>query len=112
MLNNFEDFQKLSKTNIDAVTKAFDAVSKGAQAITTEMTDYSKRSYENSSKMFEKLSGVRSLDKAIEVQTEFARSAFEDYTSQVTKLGELYTDLAKASFKPFEVVTSKAAAAK
>ena len=112
VLKNFDDFQKLNKTNIDAMTKMFGEVTRNAQAITTEMTEFSKRSYDNSSKLMERLLGVRSIDKAIEVQTEFAKSSFDDYTAQISKLGELYTDLAKSSFKPFEMMASKPASEK
>ena len=47
MLGNFEDVQKMSKTNIEATTKVFGTLSKTTQAIATEMADYSKRSFEN-----------------------------------------------------------------
>jgi len=45
---------------------------------------------------------VKSLDKAIEVQSEYAKTAYEDYTAQVTKLGQLYSELAKEAFRPYE----------
>jgi hypothetical protein len=45
---------------------------------------------------------VRSLDKAIEVQSEYARMAYEGYVAHASKLGELYTNLAKEAFKPYE----------
>jgi phasin family protein len=108
MLGNFEDVQKISKTNIEATTEAFGTLSKTSQAIAAEMAEYSKRSYENSTKAMEKLFGVKSLDKVIEVQSEYAKSAFEDYSAQVTKLGQLYADLAKEVFKPFEPQMAKA----
>ena len=102
----------MSKTNIEATTKAFSSLSKTTQAVATEMADYSKRSFENSTKAMEKLFGVKSLDKAIEVQSEYAKSIFEDYTAQVTKLGQLYTDMAKEAFKPFEAQVAKTSPAK
>ena len=67
MLRNFEDVQKIGKTNIEATTEAFGTLSNTSQAIAAEMMEYSKRSYENSTKTLEKLFGVKSLDKAIEV---------------------------------------------
>ncbi len=112
MLGNFEDVQKMSKTNIEVTTKAFGTLSKTSQAIATEMADYSKRSYESSSKAMEKLFGVRSLDKVIEVQTEYAKSAFEEFSAQMTKFGQLYSDLAKDAFKPFEAPVTKSSSAK
>ena len=38
----------------------------------------------------------------MEVQTEYAKSAYEGLVAQATKMGELYTDLAKEAYKPFE----------
>ena len=76
------------------------------------MADYSKRSFENNTKAVEKLLGVRSLDKAIEVQSEYATSMFEDCKTQMTKLGQLYADLAKEIFKPFEAQLTKPTTAK
>jgi hypothetical protein len=107
MLGNFEEVQKMGKTNMEATTKAFGTLSKTTQAIATEMADYSKRSFENGTKAMEKLLGVKSLDKAIEVQSEYAKSMFEDYSTQVAKLGELYADFAKEAFKPFEGIVAK-----
>ena len=52
--------------------------------------------------------GAKSLDKAMEVQTDYLKSSYEDFVAEATKLSELYTDLAKESYKPFEGVIAKA----
>lgn len=101
MAGNFEDLQKMSQTNIDMTMKSFATMSKTAQAIAAEIADYSKRSFENGSKAIEQFLGVKSLDKAIELQGDFAKAAYEDYTAQATKFGALYADLFKEAFKPF-----------
>jgi hypothetical protein len=80
MLDNYDDVQKLSKNNINATLKYFGALSRCTQAIATELSDYSKRSFENGSKAMEKLLAVKSLAKAIEVQSEYAKAIYEDYT--------------------------------
>jgi hypothetical protein len=112
MLGNFDAVQKLSTTNLEATTKVFGTLSKTTQAISAEMADYSKRSYENGAKAMEKLFSVKSLDKAIEVQSEYAKSFFEDYSAQLTKLGQLYAELTKDAFKPFETQMAKTLPAK
>ena len=61
------------------------------------MTDYSKRSFENAAKTVEKLFGVRSLNTAIEVQSEYAKAVYDDFNAQIAKLGEHYADLAKVA---------------
>ena len=109
MIKNLEDVQKLSKDNMDATMKSFGALSKASQAIATEVADYSKKSFEDSTKVMEKMFGAKSLDKAIEIQTDFAKTAYESFVAQATKIGELYADLAKESYKPFETYAAKAA---
>jgi hypothetical protein len=111
MVKNFDDIQKLSKDNVDATMKSFGAVSKTSQAIAAEFADYSKKSFEDGSKVLEKLFSAKTLDKAIEIQTDYAKSAYEGFVAQATKIGDLYADLAKETYKPFETF-AKAAPAK
>jgi hypothetical protein len=50
---------------------------------------------------------AKSLDKAVEVQSEYAKSAYEGYVTLATKLGQIYADLAKETFKPYESLSRK-----
>ena len=109
MLNNLEDMQKLGKSNLDATVKSFGALSKSAQAIAAEVADYSKKSFEDGSKALEKLLGAKTPEQAIQVQTDFAKTAYENFIGQATRIGELYADLAKETYKSFESNLSKAA---
>jgi hypothetical protein len=45
---------------------------------------------------------VKKVDEAVQLQTEFAKSAYEDFVAGATRIGELYTAMAKDAFKPFE----------
>jgi phasin family protein len=112
MLKNFEDIQKLGKDNVDVAMKQFGTVSKGWQAIATEFADYSKKSFEDGSAALEKLFGAKTLEKAIEVQSDYVKTSYEGFVAEATKLGELYTDLAKESYKPLEGILAKVAPAK
>ena len=108
MVKNFEDLKQVSKDNVDVAMKSFGALSKSAQAIAVEVADYQKKAFEDSTAALEKLFGVKSLDKAIEVQTEYAKTAYEGFVAKANKIGELYADLAKESYKPFETMLAKA----
>src|SRR4051812_26175320 len=107
MLKNFEDIQKFGKDNVDTCMRQFGTVSKGWQAIATEFADYSKKSFEDGSAALEKLFGAKSVDKAIEVQSDYVKTAYEGFVAEATKLGELYTDLAKETYKPLEGFLAK-----
>jgi hypothetical protein len=107
MIKNFDDVQKINKDGLDATMKSFGAFSKTSQAIAAEFVDYSKKSFEDGTKVMEKLLGARSLDKAIEIQTEYAKTAYEGFVAQATKIGELYAEFAKEVYKPFEGYVAK-----
>ena len=83
----------------------------GVQAIATAYGDYTKKSFEDTKSYVEKLSGVKSLDKVLEVQSEYAKSAYETFVADAQKIAGLYTDLAKQTFKPLESIASKFAPA-
>jgi hypothetical protein len=108
MIEKFEEFQKLSKDNADLALQSVNTFQKGAQAIAVEVADYSKKSFEEGSAAFEKLLGAKSFDKVIEVQTTYFKSAYEAFVAEATKLGGLYTDVAKDAYKPFEGIVAKA----
>jgi hypothetical protein len=110
MIKNFDDVQKMSKDGFDATMKSFGAFSKASQAIAAEFADYSKKSFEEGTKVMEKLLGAKSLDKAIEIQTDYAKTAYEGFVAQASKIGELYADFAKEVYKPFEGYVAKAPA--
>ena len=66
-----------------------------------------QESFEDTRSFVEKLSGAKSVDKAIEIQTEFAKSAFETFMAESQKIGVLYRDLATQSYKPFGDLLAK-----
>jgi hypothetical protein len=95
-----EDFQKFSKDQFEAFTAASATLSKGLQDIATESTDYSKKAFAAGTAMYEKLLGARSVETAIQIQTEFAKQAYEGFVAQATKVSELYTRVASDAMKP------------
>jgi hypothetical protein len=111
-VKSFEEFQKFGKDSADASMKAFGAVSKSAQAIAADSADYSKRAFEDSTSAMEKLFGAKSLESVIEIQQSYLKSAYEGFVAQATKMSELYSDLTKEAYKPYEGYVAKMASAK
>lgn len=105
---NIDTTSKMTKEAMDAMITTFSSMTKGFQQIADEAADYSKQSYEAGTAAFEKLTAVKSLDKAIEIQSDYSKTAYEGFVAQANKMGELYTNLAKQAYKPFEEAVSKA----
>jgi phasin family protein len=102
-----EDIQQYGKEHLETVVASATTLQNGIQAIASAYGDYTKKSFEDTKSLVEKLSGVKSLDKALEVQTEYAKSAYETLVAESQKIAGLYTDLAKQTFKPYEGLIAK-----
>lgn len=106
-MQNAEELQKLGKENVDLALKSFGAWSKSAQAIAIEMADYTKSSFELGTSTLEKMLGVKTIDQAVEIQQAYLKTSYEALVAEVTKIGELYADLAKEAYKPYEAAFAK-----
>jgi hypothetical protein len=102
MMKNLEDFQKLGQTNMETAIKLLGEWNKGWQSIAAEMSDYTKKSFEEGTAAFEKLLSAKSVEQAVEIQAGFAKRAYDGYMHQMSKLGGLYAELAKEAYKPVE----------
>ena len=98
--NNMQDLQKYGQVNVEGTMKAVTDWQKNLQTIAAELSSYSKRSFEDGTQTLEKLMSVKSLDQALEIQTSFAKRAYDEYIQQMTKIGGLYTEFAKEAYKP------------
>ncbi len=108
MTQTFEEAGKFGREFLDSQMKSFSSLSRTAQTITSEATDYTRRSVESGSSMLEKLFGAKSLDTAVEIQAAYARQAYEGFVSQAARMSNLYADMAKEAYKPFEDAVAKA----
>jgi phasin family protein len=110
MLKGFEEFQKVGKDGFDAAVRSFGEMNKGFQAIAAEVTDYSKKAFEDSTRAFEQLIGAKSIEQAVEIQSQYAKKAYDTYMAEMSKIGEMYVGLAKDAYKPVEAAFAKKAA--
>lgn len=105
-----KDIQKLGKDNYDAVLKSYGQVNKGFQDIGTSFTDYTKQAFADATATFEKVAGAKSLEHAVEIQSQFAKAAYENWMTEMTKIGEMYASVARDAYKPVEKAVEKTAA--
>lgn len=102
-----EDFQKVSKDNIEATVRSYAELNKGLQAVATRVTDYSKGAFADASRAFEQLVGAKSLEHVIEIQSQFAKKAYDNWMAEASKIGELYAAAARDAYKPVEQAVTR-----
>jgi len=108
MTHALDNVKNSNKAEPETSTMPDAAVSTDILAIVTQATDYSKKSLDNRLAFVEKLLGAKSFDSAFQIQSEYAKTSFEGFVAQATKMGELYSNLAKLAFKPFGVAIAPA----
>jgi hypothetical protein len=104
-----EEFQRTGKDGFDASIRSLGEWNKGFQDIATTVADYSKKSFEDGTRVWEQLVGVKSVEQAWAIQTQYAKSAFDSYVAHASKLSQMYVDLARNAYRPVEQATTKAA---
>ncbi len=85
MSSNIDEFQKLGKEQLEAVSSVAASLAKGLQTIAAETIEFSKKSIETNSAYVEKMTRAKSIDEAIQIQSEFVKSAYEGFAAQATK---------------------------
>jgi hypothetical protein len=102
MTKDFDIIEGAGNGHLDAAAMEATSFMEIFQAIVTEGTDYTKKSVETCLAFVEKLLGAKSLDTAVQIQSEYAKTSYAAFVAQATKMGELHSNLAKAAFKPAE----------
>jgi phasin family protein len=101
-LKNYDQMVAFGKQGATALSQSAGATAKGAESLHDEFYAYSKRSIESSLSAANALFGAKSLAEVVEVQTGFAKSAFEAYADELTKLSEIYLATARESYAPLK----------
>ena len=89
-----------SKKNLEAVVASVTAATKGAEALGAQAMAYSKKAMEDHVAAAKSLTGAKSVQEVVELQTAYAKSAFEAYIAQMTKASETVSASVKECFQP------------
>ena len=90
------------KDTAEALVQSATVAGKGAETLNNEIYAYAKQSLEDSITAGKAVLAAKSVHEAIEIQTGFAKTAFENYVAELTKFNRLFTATAKDSFAPLE----------
>jgi hypothetical protein len=78
------------------------------QTLANAYGDYTRKSLEETRCFVEKLTGVRSLDKAMEVQSDFAIRTYDTFVTESRRIRGLHRELARQTLKPLEELVARA----
>src|ERR1700729_1717402 len=83
------------KDTVEAYMKSATVAGKGIETINSEIYSFSKDAIEESIAASKAILGSKSIHEAFELQTDYAKSAFESYVGELTKFSDLLTSTTK-----------------
>jgi phasin family protein len=89
-----------SRKNLEAIISSVTAAAKGAETVGARALAFSKKSVEDQVAAAKALSGAKSIQEAVELQTGFAKTAFENMIAEVNELSETVSTSVKDSLSP------------
>jgi hypothetical protein len=90
-----------------APSKPTEATPVSLQTITNAYGDFTRKSIEQTGSFFEQLAGVRSLNKAFELQGAFAQQTYETFVSESRKIRELHSELTMQQLRNLEGLVAR-----
>lgn len=94
------EISAFGKENIEAWVASTTATQKGVEALSARAVAFSKTALENHVAATKSLMGSKSVQEAMEKQTQYARSAFDIYVAELNAISELMAGYAKDAMKP------------
>lgn len=95
-----EELADLTKGNLEAVAESAKIAAKGAESLAQEAASYTKKNFETMSATMKRYSAVKSPVELIQLNSELAKSSFDNAVAEASKMSEVFTKLAGDVFQP------------
>jgi hypothetical protein len=99
--------QERVQSGFEAAGRSFSEANRGFQALAAEMMNYSKAAFDDAIRTWEQLIGVKSLEQAIQIQSDYAKRVYENHMSELSKLGEMTVGMVRDASKQVEETSRK-----
>ena len=105
-VKGFEQFNSLGKDNIVAVVAFSTTYAKGIEAINAELMAFAKKSIEDGVSATKALMGAKTVKELVDLQSDFAKTSFDELMSKTSKLGEMCAKVTQEAFEPINARVS------
>jgi len=102
MTRSYEDFSLYGKDFAESSAQSLASLSSHAQVIATEATEYTRKSIQANGEFVEAVLSAPSFEDMVDLQTDYLKRSYEGFVAQATRTSELYANLARDAYRPFE----------
>lgn len=97
---SYDDIMAFNQDNFDAFVEFGKATAKGVEELNAEVLAFNKVALEENIAAAKAVMGAKTVQEAVDLQTEWAKAWFDSYMSQATKVGEMTAKVAQEAFAP------------
>jgi len=102
-----QEAQERVQSGFEAASRSFSEANRGFQALAAEMMSYSKKAFDDAMRTWEQLIGVKSLEQAAEIQSQYAKRVYDNHMAELSKLGEMCVGMVRDASKPVEQASKR-----
>jgi phasin family protein len=99
---SFGDLASAGRENFDAFLKASTIVTAGYGAIGQAWLEYSRQALEQNAESAKEMLAAKSAQDIVELQSDWAKGAFEGYVAETTKLSEMAVKTVNEAVAPIQ----------
>jgi hypothetical protein len=99
---SMDDVSQASRKVLESGLASASAMSEKLGVITTEAGEFARETAQRNSSLIEAITSAGTPETALRLQTDFARESYRAMVSQAARMTELYAELARDVYRPFE----------
>jgi hypothetical protein len=100
-------FQRAGEQGFEALIQSWSELNKELASFTAEVTHYSKGAFEEAARAWERVVHAKTLGDVVEVQSEYAKKAYDNHITQLSRLGQMYARIVESALKPVGETTKR-----
>ena len=99
---SYKEMSAMNKEGVDAFVKAGGVLTKGAERLGKAYFDFVQASAEASVETTRAMMALKTVKDFVDMQSDFARTSFDNFLSESTCLSEMSVKVANEAFDPLE----------
>jgi len=97
---NYDDLADFNKDTIEAVMASSNVVAKGVEDLGQEIAAYAQQAAEKNIATVQKLFAVKNMQDAMDLQAEWAKTAFDGFVAESAKLQDMSMQVGTKASEP------------
>jgi phasin family protein len=105
-IKGYDQLFAFSKDTAEAMIKSCNAAGKGFETINSEVLSYTRKSVEDGILASKAIMAAKSVNEAIQLQSEYSKAAFETYVDELAKFGDMALAITRSTATPLQARVS------